>query len=57
MPESTSHFNFHSQGGAGVITPRGWMFGIRAGHISNAGYAERNPGINFTEVLFGYRLR
>ena len=56
VPESTSHFNFHSQGGAGVITPRGWMLGIRAGHISNAGYAERNPGINFTEVLFGYRL-
>ena len=57
VPESTSHFNFHSQGGAGVITPRGWMLGVRAGHISNAGYAERNPGINFTEVLFGYRLR
>ena len=56
VPESTSHFNFHSQGGAGVMTPGGWMFGIRAGHISNAGYADSNPGINFTEVLIGRRL-
>jgi len=56
VPESTSHFNFISQAGAGVLTARHWMFGIRAGHISNAGYAERNPGINFTEVLLGYRL-
>lgn len=56
VPESTSHYNFISQGGAGVMTPGHWMFGIRAGHISNAGYAERNPGINFTELLVGYRL-
>ena len=56
VPESTSHFNFISQGGAGVILPSRWVFGIRAGHISNAGYAERNPGINFTELLVGYRL-
>ncbi len=56
VPESTSHFNFISQAGAGVTTNGGWMFGIRVFHISNAGYAERNPGINFTGILLGYRL-
>jgi hypothetical protein len=57
VPESTSHFNFISQAGAGILTDRGWMFGLRFGHISNAGYAERNPGVNFTAVLVGFRLR
>jgi len=58
VPESTSHFNFISQAGAGVITTghTPWMFGLRFGHISNAGYAERNPGINFTAILVGLRL-
>lgn len=58
VPEGTSHFNFISQAGAGVMTSgqRQWMFGIRVFHISNAGYAEHNPGINFTSVLVGLRL-
>ena len=57
VPESTSHFNFISQAGAGVFTEHGWMLGFRFGHISNAGYADRNPGINFTALVVGYRLK
>lgn len=59
VPETTSHFNFISQAGVGVITTgrTPLVIGIRVFHISNAGYAERNPGINFTSILFGLRLR
>jgi hypothetical protein len=59
VPESTSHFNFISQAGVGVVTTSTrvpLMLGIRFFHISNAGYAERNPGINFTSILLGLRL-
>src|SRR5436305_15288415 len=58
VPETTSHFNFISQAGAGVVTSghTPLMIGIRVFHISNAGYAERNPGINFTGILLGVRL-
>jgi len=58
VPESTSHFNFISQAGLGAMTTghTPWMLGIRFGHISNAGYAEHNPGINFTAILVGLRL-
>ena len=58
VPESTSHFNFISQAGAGVITTgrTPLMIGIRIFHISNAGYADHNPGINFTSILLGLRL-
>ena len=59
VPESTSHFNFISQAGAGVITTgrTPLIFGLRVFHISNAGYADSNPGINFTGILLGLRLR
>jgi hypothetical protein len=59
VPESTSHFNFISQAGAGVITTghTPLMIGIRVFHISNAGYADHNPGINFTGIVLGLRLR
>jgi hypothetical protein len=60
VPESTSHYNFISQGGVGVTMTHGstpLMLGIRFFHISNAGYADSNPGINFVGVLFGLRLR
>jgi hypothetical protein len=59
VPETTSHFNFISQLGGGVILTRTRVpviLGIRVFHISNAGYAERNPGINFTSVLAGVRF-
>lgn len=58
VPESTSHFNFVSQAGVGALTTGRTpvMLGIRFGHISNAGYAERNPGINFTAITVGFRL-
>lgn len=59
VPETTSHFNFISQAGVGVMTTghTPLMIGIRVFHISNAGYAERNPGINFTSILLGLRFR
>lgn len=56
VPETTSHYNFISQGGVGVLTNGGWMAGIRFFHISNAGYADSNPGVNFVGILFGRRL-
>jgi hypothetical protein len=60
VPETTSHFNFISQGGLGVVTTRTSVpiiVGIRFFHISNAGYAERNPGINFPSIVVGARFR
>lgn len=57
VPASTSHFNFISSGGAGVtIFPRerfGILVGYRMAHISNAGYSERNPGLNISNFVIG----
>ncbi len=50
LPEATSRFNFTPQGGIGfqIMQPgaRAIQMGVRYHHISNAGLARRNPGIN-----------
>ncbi len=50
VPEGTSRFNFMSGGGIGVqvfnAKSRSWQLGMRFQHISNAGVAQHNPGIN-----------
>ncbi len=50
VPEATSRFNFTPQAGVGLqfVTASGpaWTLGIRYHHTSNAGIAQRNPGVN-----------
>jgi hypothetical protein len=61
VPASTSRFNFMSQIGAGVILmPRSTMpvmLGYRFLHISNGGYAPRNPGLNVSSIVIGTTIR
>lgn len=61
VPASTSHFNFMSQAGLGVVLrPNGRfpvLLGCRFQHISNGGYSPRNPGINFPSLLVGVRFK
>jgi len=60
VPAATSRFNFHSQFGAGaVLWPRNrvsMIVGYRFGHISNGGYAPRNPGLNVSSIVIGTRF-
>ncbi len=50
LPENTSRLNFLTHGGVGLQLlhhqSRTFQIGMRYQHISNAGIAERNPGIN-----------
>jgi hypothetical protein len=61
VPAATSHFNFISQGGFGVVfapdRPMSFVIGYRMAHISNGGYAPRNPGLNIHTIVFGTRIR
>jgi hypothetical protein len=61
VPASTSRFNFISQGGFGfVLMPQrrlSLIVGYRLAHISNGGYAPRNPGLNVSEFVIGTRIR
>ncbi len=60
VPAATSHFNFISQAGAGlIIAPRSrlpFVIGYRFLHISNGGYAPRNPGLNISALVLGVRV-
>lgn len=57
VPASTSRFNFASQAAAGfVLMPHSAMpvtVGCRFMHISNGGYAPRNPGLNVSSIMIG----
>jgi hypothetical protein len=61
VPAATSRFNFLSQAGAGmVLYPQNrvsMVIGYRFGHISNGGYAPRNPGLNVSSLVIGTRIR
>jgi hypothetical protein len=61
IPASTSRFNFATNLGAGVmLMPRSRfpvMVGYRFMHLSNGGYAPRNPGFNISAVVVGVRVR
>jgi hypothetical protein len=61
VPAATSRFNFHTQLGAGVVLwPRArvsLLAGYRFSHISNGGYAPRNPGLNVSSIVIGTRIR
>ena len=61
VPASTSRFNFMSQAGAGLVFNGGGrmplLIGYRFLHISNGGYAPRNPGLNVSAVVIGVQLR
>jgi lipid A 3-O-deacylase len=60
VPAATSHFNFASQAGFGVMLMTGTDFGVFAGyrfwHVSNGGIAPRNPGLNVNGFVIGSRL-
>jgi hypothetical protein len=61
VPASTSRFNFMTQAGAGFVfnaqgrTPL--FVGYRFLHISNGGYAPRNPGLNVSALVVGVQLK
>jgi hypothetical protein len=61
IPASTSRFNFATNLGAGVmVMPRSRfpvMVGYRFTHLSNGGYAPRNPGFNISAVVVGVRVQ
>ena len=58
VPAATSRFNFASQGGVGlVLGPHSNLpvsIGYRFLHISNGGYAPRNPGLNVSALTIGF---
>jgi hypothetical protein len=60
VPASTSRFNFVSQAGLGVVlmpeTRTPLVAGYRFHHISNGGYAPRNPGLNVSAFVLGVRI-
>lgn len=61
IPASTSRFNFVTEPGLGVILrPKSrhpLLLGYRFSHVSNGGYAPRNPGINVSSVVIGTTIR
>lgn len=61
VPASTSRFNFVTHAGAGLVFNGDGRFpvfvGYRFMHISNGGYAPRNPGINVSAAVVGVQLR
>ena len=61
VPAATSRFNFVTQGGAGLMFNADGRFpffaGYRVLHISNGGYAPRNPGLNIAAAVAGVQLR
>lgn len=63
VPAATSRFNFITQPGFGMrLFPKkqvSLVVGYRFLHISNGGYAPRNPGLNVNSLLIGttFRLR
>ena len=61
VPASTSRFNFMSQAGAGFVFNSAGRLPVFAGyrflHISNGGYAPRNPGLNVSAAVIGVQIR
>ena len=61
VPAATSRFNFASQAAAGLVfMPHSAMpvtIGYRFMHISNGGYAPRNPGLNVSSIMIGTVVR
>jgi hypothetical protein len=61
VPAATSRFNFASAIGAGLVLNAGGRFplvaGYRVTHISNGGYAPRNPGLNVSSIVIGMQVR
>lgn len=61
VPAATSRFNFASQAAVGfVFMPHSALpvtIGYRFMHISNGGYAPRNPGLNVSSIMIGTVIR
>jgi len=61
VPASTSRFNFITQAGAGIVLNANGRMPVLAGyrfmHISNGGYAPRNPGLNISAATIGVQFR
>jgi hypothetical protein len=57
VPPGTSHVNLTSSGALGLHFLRSkynWSAEIRFMHISNAGLANLNPGINTLQLRLGF---
>ena len=57
VPPGTSHVNFTSSGALGLHFLRrkyNWSAEIRFMHVSNAGLADLNPGINTLQLRLGF---
>ena len=46
--------NFFSEGGIGYKFKRDWHVAVKISHISNAGLAGSNAGVNTLGIAFGY---
>lgn len=61
VPAATSRFNFVSQIGGGVMLNGNGRVPVfaayRVMHISNGGYAPRNPGLNLGAIVMGVQVR
>lgn len=61
VPASTSRFNFATRAGAGVVLNANGRIPVILGyqflHISNGGYAPRNPGLNISAGVVGVQLK
>jgi len=61
VPAATSHFNFYSQLGVGLVLhperKTSLIVGWRFGHISNAGYGRLNSGLNINSLMIGTQFR
>ncbi|MGZ7031559.1 MAG: acyloxyacyl hydrolase, partial [Thermoanaerobaculia bacterium] len=60
VPEASSRFNMESKGGAGLVIGSAGAHPVtviyRFSHVSNAGTAYHNPGLNFHTLLIAMRL-
>lgn len=57
VPPGTSHVNFTTSGALGLHFPQSkynWSAELRFMHISNAGIANLNPGINTLQLRIGF---
>lgn len=53
---NTGSINFLSELGFGYAFPKDWHVALKMRHLSNAGIAEDNSGVNGIGIGFGYRF-
>ncbi len=54
---NTGIFNFMEEAGFGYLFKKGWHVAVKTNHISNAGFAANNSGVNNVGIGFGYSFK